>query len=100
VVPLGRPFQVPEPVWRWGLGLALTDSDTTAVIAVLVSLLIEGFAVWVVVKLVRLTRNWRRHRQQPRRAESESATRIGDTGKTAYTQSQTLSSQARTTTGI
>jgi hypothetical protein len=62
VVPLGRPFQVREPVWRWGLGLALIDSDKTAVIAVLLSLLIEGFAVLVVVKLVRLTRNWRRLR--------------------------------------
>jgi hypothetical protein len=61
VVPLGRPFQVREPVWRWGLGLALIDSDKTAVIAVAVSLLIEGFAVLVVVKLAR---NWRRHRQQ------------------------------------
>lgn len=100
MVPLGRPVQVREPVWRWGLGLALIDSDKTAVIAVLVSLLIEGFAVLVVVKLVRLTRNWRRHRQQPRGAEPELATRIGDTGKTDYTQSQTLSSQARTTTGI
>ena len=98
--PLGRPFQVGEPVWRWALGLALIDSDKTAVIAVLVSLLIEGFAVLVVVKLVRLTRNWRWHQQQPRRAEPEFATRIGDTGKTDYTQSQTLSSQARTTTGI
>ena len=34
------------------------------------------------------------------RAELDSATRIGDTGKTDYTQSQTLSSQARTSTGI
>ena len=67
---------------------------------VLVSLLIEGFAVLVVVKLVRLTRNWRRHRRQPRAAEPELVTRIGDTGKTDYSQSQTLSSQARTTTGI
>jgi hypothetical protein len=50
--------------------------------------------------LVRLTRNWRWHRQQPRRAEPELATRIGGTGKTDYTQFQTLSSQACTTTGI
>jgi hypothetical protein len=64
VVPLGRPFPVREPVWRWGLGLALIDSDKTAVIAVVVSLLIEGGAVLVLVKLVRLARNWRRHRQQ------------------------------------
>ncbi len=64
VVPLGRPFQVREPVWRWGLGLALIDSDKTAVIAVVVSLLIDGFAILVLIKLVRLARNWRRHRQQ------------------------------------
>jgi hypothetical protein len=66
VVPLGRPFQIREPVWRWGLGLALIDSDKTAVIAVVVSLLIEGAGVLVLVKLVQLARNWRRrHRQRP-----------------------------------
>ncbi len=64
VVPLGRPFQVREPVWTWGLGAALIDSDKTAVIAVVVSLLIEGAAVLIVVKLFRLARNWRWHRQQ------------------------------------
>ncbi len=64
VVPLGRPFQVREPVWRWGLGLALIDSDGIAVIAVLLSLGIEVLAVLVVVSLVKLARNWRRHRQQ------------------------------------
>jgi len=65
VVPLGRPFQIREPVWRWGLGLALIDSDNTAVIALAVSLLIEGSAVLVLIKLVKLARNWRRrHRQQ------------------------------------
>jgi hypothetical protein len=47
-----------------GLGLALIDSDKTAVIAVAVSLLIDGFAVLVLVKLAKLTRNWRRHDQQ------------------------------------
>lgn len=66
VVPLGRPFQVREPVWRWGLGLALIDSGKTAVIALAVSLLIEGFAVLVLVKLVRLAFNWQRHRQHRR----------------------------------
>jgi hypothetical protein len=64
VVPLGKPFQVREPVWNWGLGGALIDSDGIAVGAVLISLLIEGAAVLVVVRLVQLTRNWRRHRQQ------------------------------------
>jgi hypothetical protein len=64
VVPLGRPFQIRAPVWRWGLGLALIDSDRTAVIAVVISLLIEAGAVFVAVGLVRLVRNWRRHRRQ------------------------------------
>ena len=64
VVPLGKPFQVREPVWRWGLGAALIDSDGIAVGAVLISLLIEGAAVLVVVRLVKLARNWQRHRQQ------------------------------------
>jgi len=65
VVPLGRSFRVREPMWRWGLGEALIDSDGIAVGAVLISLLIDGFAVWVVIRLVKLARNWRRHRQQP-----------------------------------
>jgi hypothetical protein len=65
MVPLGKPFQVREPVWRWGLGLALINSDKTAVTAIVVCLLIEGAAVLVMVKIVRLARNWqRRHRQQ------------------------------------
>ena len=64
VVPLGTPLRIREPVWRWGLGLALIDSDRTAVIAVLVSLLIEGFAVVVAIYVVMLARSWLRHRQQ------------------------------------
>jgi hypothetical protein len=64
VVPLGRPFQVREPVWRWGLGAALVDSDKTAAIAIAVSLLIEGAAVLVMITLFGLARGWRRHRQQ------------------------------------
>jgi hypothetical protein len=63
VVPLGRPFQVREPTWRWGLGAALIDSDGIAVGAIVVSLLIEGAAVLVLIRVVRLVRTWRRHRQ-------------------------------------
>jgi len=63
-VPLGRPFQVREPVWRWGLGASLINSDGIAVTAVVLSLAIEALAIWVTVSLVRLARNWRRHRQQ------------------------------------
>ena len=64
VVPLGTPFRIREPGWRWGLGLALIDSDRTAVIAVLISLLIEGFAVVVAIYVVMLARSWLRHRRQ------------------------------------
>lgn len=64
VVPLGKPFQVREPLWRWGLGLALIDSDGTAVIAIALSLLIEGAAILVVVKVTRLALSWRRHQQR------------------------------------
>ncbi len=52
------------PGWRWGLGGALIDSDPIAVTAVLVSLLIDGEAVLVMIYIVRLARNWWRHRQQ------------------------------------
>lgn len=64
VVPLGKPLHVREPVWRWGLGEALIDSDGTAVIAIAVSLLIEVFGVLVMLQVVRLVRNWRRHRDR------------------------------------
>jgi len=63
VVPLGRPFGVREPVWKWGLGEALIDSDGIAVVAIVLSLLIEGLAVLVLIRVVRLARTWRRHRQ-------------------------------------
>jgi hypothetical protein len=63
VVPLGQPFRIREPEWRWGLGAALIDSDGIAVAAVVLSLLIEGLAVLVLVRLSMLIRNWWRHRQ-------------------------------------
>ena len=64
VVPLDKPFQVRAPVWRWGLGEAMITSDWIAVGAVLISLLMEGTAVIVVIRLVGLTRNVTRHRHQ------------------------------------
>jgi hypothetical protein len=64
VVPLDKPFQVRQPLWRWGLGQALINSDGIAAAAVVLSLLIEGLAVWVVISLVRLTRNLLRRRHQ------------------------------------
>jgi hypothetical protein len=71
VVPLGKSFQVREPVWRWGIGIgSLIDSDKTAVIAILVSLLLDGAAVLVVWFLVRLVRSWHRHRRRLRPAQT------------------------------
>jgi hypothetical protein len=64
VVPLGKPIQIREPVWRWGLGEALIDSDGLAVGAILITLLFEAAAVVVVICLVRLARSWLRHRRQ------------------------------------
>jgi len=64
VVPLGKPFKIREPVWKWGLGLALINSDGTAFLAIGLSLLIEGAAVLVVIQMTRLALNWRRHRQR------------------------------------
>jgi hypothetical protein len=64
MIPLDQPRRVREPVWRWGLGQALISGDNIAVIAIVISLLIEGTAVLVLVHIVRLGRNWRRHRQQ------------------------------------
>jgi hypothetical protein len=63
-VPLGQPFGVREPVWRWGLGEALIDSTGIAVVAIVVSLLIEAAGVAVLLTMIRLARNWLRHRRE------------------------------------
>jgi hypothetical protein len=73
VVPLGKPFPVREPFWRWGLGLAMIDGDGTAAIAIGLSLLMEAFAVLVVIRAIQLGRNWRRHRQRQRAVPVPSA---------------------------
>jgi hypothetical protein len=73
IVPLNRPIKVREPAWRWGLGQAMIDSNGTAVIAIAISLLIEGAAVVVLIAMFRLARNWRRHRLGQRQAPSAPA---------------------------
>jgi hypothetical protein len=47
-VPLDLPFTVREPVWRWGLGSGLIDSDVGAIGTFVVSLLFDGGAVLAV----------------------------------------------------
>jgi hypothetical protein len=62
VVPLGKPIRAHEPLWRWGLGLSLITSGKIAVIAIVISLLIEASAVLIVVRMIMLAVGWRRHR--------------------------------------
>jgi hypothetical protein len=73
VVPLDKPFRIREPVWRWGLGAALIDSNGLAVVAVVLSLLIEAAAVLVLIRLTMLIRNWLRHRRYKPQLTSASA---------------------------
>ena len=65
-VPLGDSFSVRVPMWDWGFGSALMDGDPTAVLYIFLGLLFDGFSVLVLVHLVKLGRNWLRHRQQGR----------------------------------
>jgi hypothetical protein len=61
-VPLGKPFAVRESVWNWGAGGSLINGDGAAVAAIIVSLLLDAFAVVIVLLFVRMIRNWLRHR--------------------------------------
>jgi hypothetical protein len=69
-VPLGDPFRVRVPLWDWGFGSALMDGDPAAVVYVILGVLFDGFSVLVLVHLVKLGRNWLRHRQQGRQLAS------------------------------
>jgi hypothetical protein len=56
-VPLGRPFQVREPVWPWGVGSGLIDGDGIAVGAALISLLSVGLTVLAAIFFVNVARS-------------------------------------------
>jgi hypothetical protein len=66
-VPLGHAFDVREPLWNWGYGSALIDGDGTAIGYIIAGVLLDGFAVLVLVHLVKLVSRWLRHRQQGQR---------------------------------
>lgn len=68
VVPLGRPFQVRQPFWQWGLGEALINNDRIAVVATVIGLLLEAAGMLVLLTAFRLVRNWHHHRQQRQQA--------------------------------
>jgi hypothetical protein len=63
-VPLGKPFPIRQPLWSWGLGASLIDSPAIAVVAIVVSLLIEVGSVFIAVRLARRVRNRWRHRRE------------------------------------
>ena len=63
-VPLGKPFPIRQPFWRWGLGAALIDSAVIAVVAIFLSLLIQAFAVFIVVRVISRARARWRHRRE------------------------------------
>lgn len=56
-VPIGRPFQVREPVWTWGVGGGLIDGDGIAVGAALVSLLCDGLTVLAAIFFINVARS-------------------------------------------
>jgi hypothetical protein len=81
-VPLNHPFLIREPLWRWGLGAALIDTDKTAIIAICISLLFIGFSVVIVIFFVKMVRNWLLYRRQkaargPATVPAESAGQTG-----------------------
>jgi hypothetical protein len=64
VVPLGKPFPIRRPLWEWGLGASLIDSAAIAVVAILISLLMQAFAVFIAVRMAtRVRRRWRHRRE-------------------------------------
>jgi hypothetical protein len=69
-VPLGQAFTVHTPLWDWGYGSGLIDGDGTAIGFIVAGVLLDGFAVLVLLALVRLVRRWIRHRRQSRQMVS------------------------------
>jgi len=63
-VPVGQPIKVREPLWSFGLGAQLISGTRGAVIAIVLSLVLDFFAIFGIVMAVRLVRNWARHRRE------------------------------------
>jgi hypothetical protein len=65
-VPLGQAFVVREPLWDWGFGSKLIDGDGTATGLIVAGILFDGWAVLILVHMVKLVRRWLRAHQQGR----------------------------------
>ena len=63
---LGTAFPVREPLWNWGFGSGLIDGDGSAVGSVIAGVIFDGFALLVLYSLVKLVRQWLRHRRENR----------------------------------
>jgi hypothetical protein len=64
-VPLGLPFTVREPAWNWGFGSQLIDGDGTAIAYIVVGVLMDGFAGFILFALYKVVRQWVRRRRAP-----------------------------------
>jgi hypothetical protein len=58
-VPLGRPFNVRDPLWDWGSGRTLTAGAGSAIPTIIGSLFFDGVALLLVYALVVLARETR-----------------------------------------
>ena len=62
-VPVGQPFTVHEPLWNWGFGTGLIDSDWSAIGSLFAGVLFDSGAVFIGYAMVKVGRNWVRHRR-------------------------------------
>jgi hypothetical protein len=63
-VPLGQAFTVHEPLWDWGFGTRLINGDGVAIGYLIGGLLVDGFALLVLIHLAKLVSRWLGHRRQ------------------------------------
>lgn len=61
--PTGVPFQVRQPLMKWGFGSQLIEDKAGAIGSIFAGLFFDGVSVLVLFFGYRLGRNWWRHRQ-------------------------------------
>ena len=62
-VPIGQPFTVRQPVWNWGFGAQLIDSDGSAAAYIVLGVLMDGFSALILYALYKVIRQWVRRRR-------------------------------------
>jgi hypothetical protein len=76
-VPLGQPFSVRDPLWRWGTGRNLISGDGSAIPTIVAGLFFDGVALLLLYVLAVLMRE-----TSPRRKQRMSAAAGADPGGT------------------